>query len=313
MIRHCAELYGQRAGFVPSSRCPGPQDPATLPRIAAPVGMHHVNAQGKDTVTADRALVNAFVQRHFSLRGSLRMHRASLGLDLLRAPLNVALAPVFLLVRLSALVLIGLRLRRAGRWLATRRILLRSELSRRIEHALKAEVLGPRSPNSACTVITTRLVADYVGVRSAVAEILTTSLVILLGWVLFRAATPGVLSLAPLVSGHAAYATAIAEFPLGRGLGRMWYGAFPVELSPWYVTAVAVALVLAASLVTTFAGIFADPVQARLGLHRRRLLRLLARIDRAEEDGTGIAQEHILARVADLADAATALLRMLRP
>ena len=68
--------------------------------------------------TRDAALVQAFIRRHFSGRGAFRTHRAALGLDLLRTPINVALAPVFLVVRLTALILIRLRVARVGRWLA---------------------------------------------------------------------------------------------------------------------------------------------------------------------------------------------------
>ena len=39
-----------------------------------------------------RSRVNAFVGRHFSLTGSLGLHRKALGWDVIRAPVNVALA-----------------------------------------------------------------------------------------------------------------------------------------------------------------------------------------------------------------------------
>ncbi|MBP8932644.1 MAG: hypothetical protein KBG46_15360, partial [Paracoccus sp.] len=44
--------------------------------------------------------VERFVRARYGLRGTLELHRHALGLDLLRAPVNVALSPVFLLVRL---------------------------------------------------------------------------------------------------------------------------------------------------------------------------------------------------------------------
>lgn len=157
------------------------------------------------------------------------------------------------------------------------------------------------------------MVEDYVGIRSAVAEIATTMVVFSLGLIVFHAATPGVLSLAPLVSDHVAFATAVTEFPLGQGLGRAWYALFPVDRSGWFIAGVTALLLFSASILTTFAGIVADPVQAALGIHRRRLMRLLARIDRAQSPGSGIAREHLLARFADLTVAAAAVLRMLRP
>jgi hypothetical protein len=49
-----------------------------------------------------RALVDEFVDRHFSLRGALAIHRAALGWDLLRAPANLALGLPHALLRLAA-------------------------------------------------------------------------------------------------------------------------------------------------------------------------------------------------------------------
>ena len=262
----------------------------------------------------DTDMVRAFVRRHFSWQGTLRLHRASLGPDLLRAPVNVALAPVFLVVRLTALLLVGLRLRCAGRWLAARRILLRSDASRAVERAVIDELLTARVWDSALDpVARAQLVEHYVGTRMAVAEIVTTVMMLVIGVIAFRAATPGVLSLAPLVSDRAAFDMAVAGFPLGEGLGRAWYGVFPHDRSGWFIAAVAAGLVVSASVVTTFAGLLADPLQAALGIHQRRLMRLLARIDAAEDVGPGLAREHLLARLADISDAAAALLRMLRP
>ena len=240
------------------------------------------------------------------------MHRASLGMDILRAPVNVALAPVFLLVRLAAAVMIRLRMPRAGRWLAARRVLLRTDASRAVERAVIDELLSGRARDDD-RASWAPLVEDYVATRSAVAEIATTLVVLCVGLIAFRAATPGVLSLAPLVSDRAAYNAAVSGFPLGETLGHAWYGVFHPDLSGGFVAIVAVLLVFSASVLTTFAGIVADPLQTALGIHQRRLGRLLAQIGSAEKTPPAIAQEHLLARVADLSDAAAALFRILRP
>ena len=101
------------------------------------------------------------------------------------------------------------------------------------------------------------------------------------------------------------------DFALGDTLGRAWYWAFPVELSPLYVIATGVMLAVAGSLVTTFAGLVADPLQVATGTHRRRILRLLDRLDRAQP-GPGLEREHLLARAGDLSDAALMIWRNLR-
>ena len=60
----------------------------------------------------------------------------------------------------------------------------------------------------------------------------------------------------------------------------------------------------------------ADPVQAALGIHRRRLLRLLDRVDAARAGAVPpprTAEEHIVARGADIVDTGLSLLRHFRP
>lgn len=80
----------------------------------------------------------------------------------------------------------------------------------------------------------------------------------------------------------------------------------------WQTVAVGAGLALALSFVTTFSGILADPLQARLGIHRRRLMRLLWRIDRAAEERPRIEGEFVLARGADIVDLAAVVIRFLR-
>ena len=267
----------------------------------------------RDRPASDRALVDAFVARHFGVRGTLRLHRHALGWDLLRAPANVILAPLFLLSRLSALVLSLIRMRRAARWLVNRRLMFRTNVATAVVEALHRDLLSHRPGGLPDTGRADRLIDDYVSVRSAVGEIVTTALILILGFTIFHMATPGILSLAPLMTEHAARSTAIADFILGQRLGGVWYDLFPVELPVCWVIATGVLLAMSAALVTTFAGLIADPIQSCVGIHRRRLLRLLTRLDIASERASAPAPEHLIARSADLVDAALNLWRLLRP
>jgi hypothetical protein len=69
------------------------------------------------------------------------------------------------------------------------------------------------------------------------------------------------------------------------------------------------------SAFAAFAGVFADPLQSRLGIHRRRLGRLL---DTLEEEFVGrgdkpfVAREHFFARLLDLWDALASAVRIFR-
>ena len=256
-----------------------------------------------------RAKVNDFVGRHFRLAGTLKLHGAALGWDLLRAPVNVALAPVFLLTKLAALLFRSVGLRRSAAWLGARRVLLPTSVSRAVTERIRLDLLQGAELDPKIR----KLIEDYAGVRSAVSEITTTLVVLAAGIALFGSATPGIVSLAPNISGYVVYSSAVENFPLGARLGKVWYGTFPVTQPLWFVTATGVALAMAASVLTTFAGIVADPIQARLGIHQRRLMRLLERIALAEGASPRLAPEHILARLADLADAGVSLVRVFRP
>ncbi|MDB6182023.1 DUF6635 family protein [Paracoccus fistulariae] len=258
--------------------------------------------------------VSRFVRARFGLRGTLLLHRTALGWDLLRAPLNVMLSPVFLLTRLLAALLGWLGARRAAGWLARRRIFLTSDMSRILQQdlirfidGLDADGIGPGAPPQA----TRDRIASYTETRNAVAEIVTSLVVLSCGLLLFHRATPGIISMAGPLAELRARSNAVADFALGETLGRAWYWAFPVQLSPWEVVLTGVALAMIGSVVTTFAGVLADPLQTLTGTHRRRLMRMLSQLDRAEP-GSGIEREHLLARLGDLGDTLTVLWRSLR-
>ena len=61
----------------------------------------------------------------------------------------------------------------------------------------------------------------------------------------FKQLTPGVVSLRPAIATAAAQQAAIARFPLGAGLGSLWYGVYPASPSPLTTIGVTVGLALA--------------------------------------------------------------------
>lgn len=292
--------------------------------------------------------IDPFVARHFGLQGTLRLHGAALGGDMLRAPANLCLAPVHALLRLLALLLGRLGAVRAADWLRGRRILLRTRVGARVEEVVITDLLGlewPQAPGmdhavrlrhaimsapqlretiraqddpqraGALADRLARQIEDYAGTRTAVAEIVTALVLLILGAVLFRVMTPGMISLAPNVAGAVAHGVAVSEFPLGETLGGLWYGVFPVGVPGWLIGTVVLVLVMVGAAMAAFAGILADPVQRRLGLHHRRLQRLLGAmavtLDSAGEGGFAT-PEHAMARVFDLWDLLGSLLRVFR-
>ncbi|HEX6012204.1 MAG TPA: DUF6635 family protein, partial [Geminicoccaceae bacterium] len=107
----------------------GQPDPATREAVAA-------------YAEACRARIPAFTARHFGLPGTLRLHREALGLDLLRAPLNVLLVGPALFLRLAGAFCRRLGLGRLGGWLASRNLFVETRLSRRVADLVLDELLG---------------------------------------------------------------------------------------------------------------------------------------------------------------------------
>ncbi|WP_378942050.1 DUF6635 family protein [Paracoccus sp. R86501] len=268
----------------------------------------------RSRLTRRDAQLRRFVARRYGLRGTLALHRHAFGADLLRAPVNVMLAPVALILQIVAALLTRIGARRAGARIGGWRIFLRSDMSAQIHRDLtaliadlQAQGLGPDAGPAQID----RALRAHVETRNAVAEITTSLIVLISGFVLFQRATPGLISLAGPMAQMRAHGAALRDFALGETLGRAWYWAFPVELSPLYVIATGVVLALIGSVVTTFAGVIADPVQRMTGIHRRRLSRLMARLD-AQGDSDAPAPEHLVARLGDVADTLSLIWRSWR-
>jgi hypothetical protein len=297
-----------------------------------------------DTVRSD---VDAFVADNFHRKGTTKLHRAALGWDVLRAPVNVILSPLLILIRSSAWICTLLGLKNGAHWLGSRRILLRTAVAGRVETHLVRDLLrvplpigqahdGPtlshaiseapqlraifRSKSGVAEVNSTvdsiaTAIAEYSSSRSAVADITTAIIALFIGAMVFQAVTPGMISMAPGLAKTIALETAVADFPLGQTVGSVWYSVFSTSVSPLLVAGNVAGLVMVGSVIGAFAGILADPVQARLGLHRRRLLRLL---DAIEDHliGSGSkrysAHEHFYARFLDIWDATVSALRFFR-
>lgn len=250
-----------------------------------------------------------FVRARFGLRGTWDLHRAALGFDILRAPVNLILAPLFVVMKLAGVALRGVGARRVGGWMLSRDIFLQTAVSRRVAGDVEAllKQLVPDAPET----VRDRAIADYVSTRGAVAEIATMLVFLTLGWGAFHMATPGVVSLVGPVAELRAFQQAVEAFPLGRTLGQAWYTVFPARFGVADLFLTGAVLAVAASLVTTFAGLIADPVQVVTGSHRRRLVRLVARIETARP-GAGLEREHIAARVGDITDTLVTLWRSFR-
>ncbi len=159
------------------------------------------------------------------------------------------------------------------------------------------------------------LMTTYLGTRSAAAELVNNMMMAGIGAAAFKQLTPGALSLGSVLAGAIAHHAAITGFPLGAGIGAMWHGLFPAAPSALLVGGVTGGLLGVAAVLTAFAGIASDPLQRALGVHQRRLHRLIDALGttlKGESEPIFRVRDHYIARIADLIDLARAASQLLR-
>lgn len=326
----------------------GPQA-VTLDREAARAA---VEDGAQRYFAARRARVTPFVDRHFSLQGSLALHRKAVGWDIARAPLNLTLAAPQMALLAGAKAARRLGAGRAER-LLDRKILLQTDVAQEIEWLIMTELLelpvSQRRRVSARNALTDAILelpflegsiesalgeigrhradpafaarlreamAEYGVTRGAAAEITTGLLNLGAGALAVQKLTPGAVTLGPALAGVISQHVAVSSFPLGAWAASAWYVLFPLAPpAAGLVMTTTGGLMLASASLAAFAGIIADPVQRRLGLHQRRLRAMVDALDRQFFDpaAPGFAvHDHYVARLLDLFDILGAAARYAR-
>jgi hypothetical protein len=298
-----------------------------------------------------RSRIKPFIDAHFSLRGTLALHRSALGWDIARAPANLSLSVPQLAMLLGAKAARRLGAARAET-LLHRSILLETSVSREIEWLLHTELLElpiaqkkRQSQHDALSeaILGEPLVAEMVEsalrdigrhgddpefrerlrhaltefcvARNAAAEITTQLLNLGAGAVALNKLTPGAVALGPALAGVIAQQAAVSAFPLGGWLGGVWYGLFPVAPAVGLIMTTTGGLMLASASLAAFAGVISDPIQRSTGLHQRRLEKMIDRLEQQFFDPTapGFAvHDHYVARVLDVFGLIGAAARLVR-
>jgi hypothetical protein len=273
-------------------------------------------------------------------------------LDLLRAPANLVLAVPNAGAKLAAAGLHAAGARGAAGRLRSLRLLLQTDVGREIHwlvmtellelpwrvgdrtssrdalaeavlsdprvEAIAREVLGAIGRHGGDVAFRARLettLGAYTDTRAAAAEIATALTLLGTGAIGVHQVTPGAMTLGPALAATMAQQAAIASFPLGSTLGGLWYSAFPAAVSPALAAGLTGGLMLGAAALSAFAGIVTDPLQRRLGVHRRRLERLVDALERQwvdGGDGAFVVRDHYAARLLDFLDLLAGAWRLAR-
>lgn len=298
---------------------------------------------------AARGRVKPFVDRNFSLRGSLALHRAAVGWDIAKAPFNLSMAAPQVGLLAAAQVARKLGATRTAAQLGSTRLIVQTAVGRELAWRLHADLLqlpfrddgrvttrdalaeeilsDPRVAEAVVPALEalaahgndpalrSRLeaaIGEYARTRAAATEVTTALLSLSAGALALKKLTPGMMSLGPSLAAALAQRAAVMSFPMGGALGSLWYGLFPVAPSAVLVAGLTGGLFAASTVASAFAGVVADPVQRRLGLHERRLRRMLDALERQMDDPTAsgfIVHDHYVARLLDLFDVVGAVMR----
>ena len=149
--------------------------------------------------------------------------------------------------------------------------------------------------------------------RAAAAEITTGLMNLGIGALTLNKLTPGAATLGPALAGLLAPQPATRASPRGASLGCAWYRLSPAGPSAGLLAATTGTVMLAATTFAAFAGVVSDPIQTALGLHQRRLTRLIGSLEKQffNPAAPGFAvHDHYVARLLDVFDMLGAALRL---
>jgi hypothetical protein len=286
--------------------------------------------------------IPAFVKGNFSFRGALRLNRKALGSDLYKAPANILWVLPYTGLRLSSAALkkMGLKkipsyverlppgfetqVQREVSWLVHTELLELPYVQgnrKSLKDALLEEILlqpeilvcvskeleeiHSKSHDPRFRFALEGNLQEYATSRTAAADLAGSVISLAAGATFLNKMTPGALATGTAVAAAIAQKTAISSFALGPTLGSLYYSIFPVSASMGLVIASTGTIAAGLALLTSFSGVITDPVQRRLGIHQRRLYKLIDCLE-TELKGQGDAKlkirDRYLTRVFDLLD-----------
>ncbi len=283
-----------------------------------------------------------FVRKHFSFKGAVRLNRKAFGSDLYKVPLNVAWTIPYITLRASSSLMkrLGLekfpshverlpvgfetKVQKEITWLTFTELLeipyaqgnRKSEKDALLEAILNQPEISSLFIGDLSTIYTKskdprfhpaleKNLMEYSRSRTAASELAGNIISLSAGASVFGKMTPGALTVGGGLAAAFAQQAAISNFILGPTVGSLYYAVFPASASMGLVIASTGAVMAALATLTSFSGIITDPIQYKLGFHRKRLNKLIDCLDR-ELRGLGDSRlkirDQYVARVFDLVD-----------
>jgi len=293
-------------------------------------------------IAARRTKIPEFVQKNFSISGALRINKRAFGKDLIKAPVNMAWALPYTAIQLTSVLMRKAGLKTIDRLMQKVPSGLKTSVQEEIKKlifsqllelpykrgqkeevvdALLAAILDQpelksmlqedlalimsQSHEQGFRAILEKRLKEYALSRNAVSELTGNILSLAAGAGMMGKMTPGGISFGSILAASIAQQSAISGFFLGPTLGGLYYGLFPASASLGLAVASTSTVLASLAIFSAFSGIVTDPLQARLGIHQKRLNRLIDSLEEtlmAKGDTDLKLREKYLARVFDLID-----------
>lgn len=290
-----------------------------------------------------RSKVDSYVKDNYSFKGSLRRHKKSIGLDLLRVPLNILLMPITLITDLLAFLLKKIGLLKISSTLRKVPKSFETELDKEIKWLIYTELLElpykdkHRESNkdalldevfndtrlqtyaeSVLIEVKERMknpsfkqqlqisLAEYGTSKTAASEIASNVLGAAIAFATTKKTAFGSLGLGNIAATAIAHHLAVANFFLGSTAGAWYYSIAAASVPLKLLMVVTFAIIVILSIIATFIGIVTDPIQSKFGMHQRKLNKLIDTVEfqlRTDNIKNYNLHDKYVARVFDVIDA----------
>ena len=148
-------------------------------------------------------------------------------------------------------------------------------------------------------------IRKYTSSRTVAEDLSGSILTLTVGYAAFQNLSPGAISSGAALASAISQKTAISNFWLGSTIGSWYYGMFPTTSSKHLFIMSTASIMAILAIVTTFSGILTDPLQSKLGLHQKRLQKLIYSLEddlRGQQDKKYQIKDQYVARVFDIID-----------
>lgn len=289
-----------------------------------------------------RAMVDDFVIKHYSLKGAAKLHRHVLGWDLVKVPINIILSVFNILMALVSFIADLVLPKSISNKIRKVPFVVKTKMDKELEQLIIHELLElpcsdvrPESRKDALMqailddkqlqkLFNTELDAfianhpdarysqkellrkftEYAAARTATADLASNAALLLYTKITMGTPAFGSLSAGTALASSITQSMAITEFWAGSFLGGLYYSHVGVTASLRLVISMTLLVTVALAILATFSGIITDPIQAKLGIHHKRLNKMLDSLegDLLKSDTKFSLKEKYAGRLFDLLD-----------